>query len=133
MTSVFAQKITKIYNALTHRINDSIGSHNKSASAHSFGSNGANKSVVTDSSGNLVTEAKTVANIKDPNSATYTSIGSLNAGATQQSINYEINQKISALENELNTITSNLEAAVNRIYLNDDKNIEYETIGDIHN
>ena len=108
MTSVFATKITKVYNALVNRINDSISSHNTSASAHSFGNNGASKNVVTDSSGNLITEAKTVANITDPNSNTYTSIGSLNAGATQQSINYAVNQAIDALQDELDGLEEDL-------------------------
>ena len=36
MTSVFATKITKVYNALINRINDSIATHNTSNNAHSF-------------------------------------------------------------------------------------------------
>ena len=101
MTSVFATKITKIYNALVNRINDSISTHNNSASAHSFGSNNASKNVVTDASGNLITQDKTVANVTDPNSANYTSIATMSAGATQQTINSNINSAIDALQDEL--------------------------------
>lgn len=63
-----SDKIAKVYDALTNRINASINTHNSDSSAHSTemakkvdkaqGSSNASKNVVTDSSGNITTESK---------------------------------------------------------------------------
>lgn len=59
MTSVFATKITKVYNALINRINDSIATHNTSNNAHSSLFN--NKANVSD----LTSIENRVGNLED--------------------------------------------------------------------
>ena len=64
----------------------------------------ANKNVVTDSSGKITTEDKyshpsthSASIITDANANTYTNMGSLSSGATQQAINSAINTKLGNL------------------------------------
>lgn len=52
------EKIQSLASAIISKINSLIIAHNTSSSAHSQGSSNGNKNVVTDSNGNLTTEAK---------------------------------------------------------------------------
>lgn len=58
------------------------------------GSSNASKNIVTDSNGNIISEAKTTTNITDPSA--YAHLGT-SANSSQASINLAINNKIGSI------------------------------------
>ena len=78
---------------------------------------------VTDSNGNIqISTTKILSAINDEDTNFIKSLTLLNDIISSESIIRDNNK----------TIALNLEEAIGKIYLNDDKNIEYETVGDIY-